>query len=230
MIGDDEDCESFSERGFDDEDEDEEDEEEEEEHPASADSAVVIPTIELVSPPEGTKPVIPPPSYLHLTTLVARIIVHFGPFHIPSTRSAGAPCNVMSPSAHSSPPPVPSPLLPSSGSRYEVGESSTARPTGGRRVDYGFVSTLDAEERRRGISEERPTPKRLGAHSIEVESGDHSEELQNLSESCLYAQRDPIARMEHQAKLHTHTHSGASESQNNSSQSMKTSEFPDAAG
>ncbi|GKD16219.1 hypothetical protein Tco_1205377 [Tanacetum coccineum] len=39
------------------------------------------------------------------------------------------------------------------GLRYEVGESSTARPTGGRRVDYGFVSTLDAEERRRGISE-----------------------------------------------------------------------------
>ncbi|GJU48957.1 putative reverse transcriptase domain-containing protein [Tanacetum coccineum] len=39
------------------------------------------------------------------------------------------------------------------GSRYEVGESSTARPTGGRGVDYGFVSTLDAEERRRGIKE-----------------------------------------------------------------------------
>ncbi|GJY16972.1 hypothetical protein Tco_0387394 [Tanacetum coccineum] len=39
------------------------------------------------------------------------------------------------------------------GSRYEVGESSTARPTRGRGVDYGFVSTLDAEERRRGIRE-----------------------------------------------------------------------------
>ncbi|GKF63397.1 hypothetical protein Tco_0186845 [Tanacetum coccineum] len=39
------------------------------------------------------------------------------------------------------------------GPRYEVGESSTARPTGGRGVDYGFVSTLDAEERRRGIRE-----------------------------------------------------------------------------
>ncbi|GJV84691.1 hypothetical protein Tco_1524589 [Tanacetum coccineum] len=37
------------------------------------------------------------------------------------------------------------------GSRYEVGESSTARPTRGRGIDYGFVSTLDAEERRRGI-------------------------------------------------------------------------------
>ncbi|GJS04074.1 hypothetical protein Tco_0320582 [Tanacetum coccineum] len=30
-------------------------------------------------------------------------------------------------------------------------ESSTTRPTGGRGVDYGFVSTLSAEERRRGI-------------------------------------------------------------------------------
>ncbi|GKF45704.1 hypothetical protein Tco_0135506, partial [Tanacetum coccineum] len=31
-------------------------------------------------------------------------------------------------------------------SRYEVGESSTARPTRGRRIDYGFVSTIDAKE------------------------------------------------------------------------------------
>nr|GFC69085.1 hypothetical protein [Tanacetum cinerariifolium] len=30
---------------------------------------------------------------------------------------------------------------------------STARPTEGRRIDYGFVSTLDAEARRRGIGE-----------------------------------------------------------------------------
>ncbi|GKA36818.1 reverse transcriptase domain-containing protein [Tanacetum coccineum] len=118
----------------------------------------------------------------------------------------------MAPPAHSSPPPVPSPLLPSSecptqiqtlritstqalidavtaalpspplpplppslyipppvdrrddipdseqsprkrlylstlGSIYEVSESSTARPRG---IDYGFVSTIDAEERRQG--------------------------------------------------------------------------------
>ncbi|GKF68532.1 hypothetical protein Tco_0198211, partial [Tanacetum coccineum] len=32
------------------------------------------------------------------------------------------------------------------GSRYEVGESSTARPTRGREIDYGFVSMVDAEE------------------------------------------------------------------------------------
>ncbi|GKC41401.1 hypothetical protein Tco_1059123, partial [Tanacetum coccineum] len=39
------------------------------------------------------------------------------------------------------------------GSRYEVGESSTARPTRGRGIDYGFASTLDAEERRQGSRE-----------------------------------------------------------------------------
>ncbi|GKC83016.1 hypothetical protein Tco_1138733, partial [Tanacetum coccineum] len=33
------------------------------------------------------------------------------------------------------------------GSRYKVGESSTARPTRGRGIDYGFVSMVDAEER-----------------------------------------------------------------------------------
>ncbi|GJV40079.1 hypothetical protein Tco_1418519 [Tanacetum coccineum] len=36
------------------------------------------------------------------------------------------------------------------GSRYEVGESSTARPTKDRGIDYGFVSTIDAKERRQG--------------------------------------------------------------------------------
>ncbi|GJS12211.1 hypothetical protein Tco_0369007 [Tanacetum coccineum] len=34
------------------------------------------------------------------------------------------------------------------GSRYEIGESSISRPIGGRGVDYGFVSTVDAEARR----------------------------------------------------------------------------------
>ncbi|GJZ81635.1 reverse transcriptase domain-containing protein [Tanacetum coccineum] len=190
----------------DDEDEYEE-EEEEDEHLAPADSAVIVPTVELVSPPEGTKPVIPPPS-TDITTIGARITVRLqasislppeaeverllamptpppSPLTSLSPPSAGerlARCTT--PSSHSSPPPVPSPLLPLSGcptqiqtlriastqalvdapphkrsclfalgSRYEVGESSTARPTGDRRVDYGFVSTLDAEERRRGISE-----------------------------------------------------------------------------
>ncbi|GKD38867.1 hypothetical protein Tco_1259074, partial [Tanacetum coccineum] len=40
-------------------------------------------------------------------------------------------------------------------SRYEVGESSTAapRPTGGHRVDYGFIGTMDAETRRQRAEE-----------------------------------------------------------------------------
>nr|GEX96547.1 putative reverse transcriptase domain-containing protein [Tanacetum cinerariifolium] len=37
------------------------------------------------------------------------------------------------------------------GSRYEAGENSTTRPTGGQGTDYGFVSTVDFEARRQGI-------------------------------------------------------------------------------
>ncbi|GJR23180.1 hypothetical protein Tco_0971707 [Tanacetum coccineum] len=56
------------------EDEDEEDGEEEEEHLALADSAIVVPTVKLVSLPEGTEPVTPPPS-TDITTTEARKIV-----------------------------------------------------------------------------------------------------------------------------------------------------------
>ncbi|GKF61374.1 hypothetical protein Tco_0181428, partial [Tanacetum coccineum] len=215
----------------DEEDEDEEDEEEEE-HLAPVDSAIVVLTFELVSPPKGTKPVIPPPS-TDITTTGARIIVRLQasislppevevdrllalPTPPPSPPISLSPpsgerlARCMAPPAHSSPPPVPSLLLPLSGCltqiqtlkiastqalidavtatlpspplppslyiplpvdlrddileseqpprkrsclfalgpTYEVGESSTARPTGGREIDYGFVSTVDAEARR----------------------------------------------------------------------------------
>nr|GFD10004.1 hypothetical protein [Tanacetum cinerariifolium] len=53
--------------GYDANDEDE-DGEEEEEHLAPTDSTVVIPTDKLVSPPEGTEPIIPPPSTNTATT------------------------------------------------------------------------------------------------------------------------------------------------------------------
>ncbi|GJS96967.1 hypothetical protein Tco_0803935 [Tanacetum coccineum] len=236
--GDDDDGDS-SRDDADDEDEDEEDEEEE--HPAPADSAVVVPTVEPVSPPEGTEPVIPPPS-TDISTTRARITVRLqASISLPpeaeverllamTTPSPSPPISLSPPSAgerlarctappaHSSPPPMPSPLPPSSGcltqiqtlriastqalidavtaalpspplpplppslyipppvdhrddvpeselpprrrlclstlgSRYEIGESSTARPIGGRGIDYGFVSTVDAEARRQGISE-----------------------------------------------------------------------------
>ncbi|GJU59120.1 hypothetical protein Tco_1236886 [Tanacetum coccineum] len=215
-------------------DEDDEDEEEEEEHLAPADSAIVVPVDEPVFPPEGTEPVIPPPSTditigaritvrpqtsisLPPEAEVERLLAMTTPSPSPpislSPPSAGERLvRSMAPPAHSSPPPMPSPLLPSSGcptqiqtlriastqalidavtaalpspplppslyipppvdrrddipeseqpprkrlylstlgSRYEVGESSTARPTRGRGIDYGFVSTVDAEERRQG--------------------------------------------------------------------------------
>nr|GEV24130.1 hypothetical protein [Tanacetum cinerariifolium] len=118
-------------------DEDEEDEEEEEKHLAPVDSANVVPTIELVSPPEGTEHVIPPPS-TNTTTTGARITIRLqastslpseaeverllamptlppSPLTSLSPPSAGehlARCTA--PSAHSSLQPVPSPLLPSS--------------------------------------------------------------------------------------------------------------------
>ncbi|GKD70661.1 hypothetical protein Tco_1324751 [Tanacetum coccineum] len=199
-----------------------------------------VPADEPVSPPEGTEPVIPPPSTD--ITIGARITVRpQASISLPpeaeverllamTTPSPSPPISLSSPSvgeqlarcmaspAHSSPPPMPSPLLPSSGcptqiqtlriastqtlinavtaalpspplpplppslyipppvdrrddipeseqpphkrlclstlgSRYEIEESSTARPTRDRGVDYGFVSTVDAEARQKGISE-----------------------------------------------------------------------------
>nr|GEW20121.1 hypothetical protein [Tanacetum cinerariifolium] len=56
------------------EDDEIEEEEEEQEHLAPADSVVVIPTDELVTPPEGTWPIIPPPS-IDTATTGARITV-----------------------------------------------------------------------------------------------------------------------------------------------------------
>ncbi|GKB86041.1 hypothetical protein Tco_0958313, partial [Tanacetum coccineum] len=193
-----------------DEDEDEEDKEEVEEHLASADSAVVVPTVELVSLPEGTEPVIPPLS-TDISTTRARIIVRLQvSISLPPeaeverllampTPSPSPPISLSPPStgehlarmastqalvdavtaALPSPPLLPLPqslyipppidhrndipeseqpprkrlCLSTIGSRYEIGESSTARPTRGQGIDYGFVSTVDAEARRQGISE-----------------------------------------------------------------------------
>ncbi|GJY35742.1 hypothetical protein Tco_0421120 [Tanacetum coccineum] len=199
----------------DDANDEDEDDEDEEEHLAPADSAIVVPVDEPVFPPEGTKPVIPPPSTnitigaritvrpqtsisLPPEAEVERLLTMTTPSPSPpislSPPSAGerlARCT--SPPAYSSQPPVPSPLLPSPGCPTQIQtlriastqafidavtaalpspllppptpsyyiyhnlitieESSTAGPTRGRGVDYGFVSTVDAEARRQGISE-----------------------------------------------------------------------------
>ncbi|GJZ49965.1 hypothetical protein Tco_0604155 [Tanacetum coccineum] len=127
-----------------DEDEDEEDEEdeEEEEHLAPADSTTVIPADEPVFPPEGTEPIIPPPSTD--ITVGARITVRpQASISLPpeaeverllamTTPSPSPPISLSPPSAgerlarctapliHSSPPPVPSPLLPPSGCPTQI--------------------------------------------------------------------------------------------------------------
>ncbi|GJR99727.1 hypothetical protein Tco_0316236 [Tanacetum coccineum] len=67
-------------------DKDEGDEDEDEEHLAPADSAIIVPVDEPVFPPEGTKPIIPPPSTD--ITIGARINVRLR-LHIPSTRGIG---------------------------------------------------------------------------------------------------------------------------------------------
>ncbi|GKE71147.1 hypothetical protein Tco_1529219, partial [Tanacetum coccineum] len=172
---------------IDDEDEDEEDEDEEE-HLAPANSAVVVPIVELVSPPEGTEPVTPPPS-TDITTTRASITVWLQasislPPEADVERLLAMPTPPPSPPISLSPPSagyrlakiassqalvdavtaaLPSPPLPplppslyipppvdrrddipeferlphkrlclfALGPRYEVGESSTARPTRG---------------------------------------------------------------------------------------------------
>nr|GEZ87233.1 hypothetical protein [Tanacetum cinerariifolium] len=74
--GDDGDDDDGNSSGYDadDEDKENEEEEEEEEHLAPADSTVVIPIDELASPPEGTEPIIPPPS-IDTATTGARITI-----------------------------------------------------------------------------------------------------------------------------------------------------------
>nr|GEW28859.1 ribonuclease H-like domain, reverse transcriptase, RNA-dependent DNA polymerase [Tanacetum cinerariifolium] len=72
--GDDGDDDNGDSSGDDTDDEDEDEEDEEDEHLAPADSAVVIPTDELVSPPEGTEPVIPLP-FTDTATTGAKITV-----------------------------------------------------------------------------------------------------------------------------------------------------------
>nr|GEV88833.1 reverse transcriptase domain-containing protein [Tanacetum cinerariifolium] len=147
--GDDDDGDSSRDEA-DDEDEDEEDEVEEEEHLDSADSTVVIPTVELVTPPEGTEPT------LRMASTQALI----------DTITAALPSPPLLPLLYIPPPvdcrddvletempPRKRSCLSTLCSRYEIGESSIARPTRGREIDYGFVSTLDAEVRRRGIGD-----------------------------------------------------------------------------
>ncbi|GKE77783.1 hypothetical protein Tco_1543903, partial [Tanacetum coccineum] len=87
-------------------DADDEDEEEEE-HLALADSAVIVPTVEPISPPEGTE-------HAEVERLLAITTPSPSPPISLSPPSAGERlARYTTQSAHSSPPPIPSPLLPS---------------------------------------------------------------------------------------------------------------------
>ncbi|GJW18528.1 hypothetical protein Tco_0025964 [Tanacetum coccineum] len=97
----------------DDEDEEDKEEEVEEEQLAPADSAIIIPTIELISPPEGTEPVIPPLS-TNITTTGARITLR-----LQASISLPPEAEVEKLLAMPTPPPSPPILLslPSAGER-----------------------------------------------------------------------------------------------------------------
>nr|GEY84607.1 hypothetical protein [Tanacetum cinerariifolium] len=167
--GDDDDGDSF---GYDADYEDEDEDEEEEEHLAPADSAVVIPIDELVSPPEGTEPIIPQPS-TDTTTTRARITIRSQtsislPTEAEVERLPAMPTPSPSPLTSLSPPSVgkrlarcmasvvlPSPPLPPFSYLpppvdYRDGIRQDRVPRG---VDYGFANTIEAEMRHRGIGE-----------------------------------------------------------------------------
>ncbi|GJV94762.1 putative reverse transcriptase domain-containing protein [Tanacetum coccineum] len=180
---------------------DEEEEEDEEEHLARFDSAIVEPTDEHVSPPEGTEPVIPPPSTditigPSMTLLFGALGLASGlrlPYHF-HRGTEPTTCKFITTTA------VPIIFIPSSGcptqtqtlritstqalidavttattittllhytilyittdvdrSRYEVGEVPLLDlpKVRIRDIEYGFVSTVDAEERRQGIRDVR---------------------------------------------------------------------------
>ncbi|GKB61078.1 hypothetical protein Tco_0917264 [Tanacetum coccineum] len=136
------------------------DEDDEEEHLAPADSAIVVPVDEPVFPLEGTEPVIPPPSTD--ITIGARITVRpQASISLPPEAEgrallAALPSPPLPPSLYIPPPidhkddileseqpPRKRLCLSTLGSRYEIGESSTARPIRGQGIDYGFVSMVD---------------------------------------------------------------------------------------
>ncbi|GJS98786.1 hypothetical protein Tco_0819956 [Tanacetum coccineum] len=97
----------------DDDEDEEEEEEEEEEHLAPTDSTIVVPTDEPASislPPE-----VEDERLLAMTTPSPSPPISLSP---PSTGERLARCTA--PPAHSSPPPVPSPLLPSSGCLTQI--------------------------------------------------------------------------------------------------------------
>nr|GEV88066.1 hypothetical protein [Tanacetum cinerariifolium] len=126
---------------------DDTDDEDEEEHLASTDSNVVVPTVEPVSLPKGIEPVIPPPS-TDTTTTGARItaLIDAVTAALPSPPLPPLPPPLYIPPPVDHRDDIPETELPprkksclfALGPRYKVGDSSTARPIGGRGIDYVY--------------------------------------------------------------------------------------------
>ncbi|GJZ37412.1 hypothetical protein Tco_0583603 [Tanacetum coccineum] len=165
----------------DDEDEDEEDEEEEEEeHLAPADSAIVVPTVEPVSPPEGTEPVIPPSS-TDISTTGARITVRL-------QASISLPPEAEVERLLAMPTPSPSPpislLPPSAGERLARCTAPSAHSSPSPDSTSGTIQIVE---------EEAYASREAWAHAIELSQVVHFE-LQTHHEQ-VYA---------HESQLHAH--------------------------
>ncbi|GJX87648.1 hypothetical protein Tco_0339662, partial [Tanacetum coccineum] len=172
----DDDEEEEEEPSGDDADEEEDEEDEEEEHPAPADS-VPPPPVHRMTARISIRA--EPSISLPPREEVERLLALTTPPPSPLTPLSSPLPQIPSPPLLPIPAPISSPpvLLPSTdrradrpefclpprkrlcstqGPRYEVGESSSAaaaRPTGGRRADYGFVGTMDTEIRRQRAEE-----------------------------------------------------------------------------
>ncbi|GKE87867.1 hypothetical protein Tco_1565342 [Tanacetum coccineum] len=157
-----------------DDEEEDQDEEEEEEHPALTDSVLPIhrmaakisirdePSISL-PPREEVERLLalttPPPS--PLTPLSSPLPQIPSPPLLPIPAPISSPPVLLPPTDRRAD--IPEVCLPprkrlcsTQGPRYEVGESSSAaaaRPTRGRRANYGFVGTMDTEIRRQRAEE-----------------------------------------------------------------------------
>nr|GEV07256.1 putative reverse transcriptase domain-containing protein [Tanacetum cinerariifolium] len=156
---------------------DEDEDEEKEEHLALADSAIIIPTVEgarltrcttpsaCPSPPSVPSPLLPssgcPTQIQTLKMTSTQALIDAVIAALPSSPLPPLPPPLYIPPHVDRRDDIPEIEMPprkrlclsTLGSRYDIEESFTTRPTEDQGINYGFVSTLDAEARRRGIVE-----------------------------------------------------------------------------
>ncbi|GJV30366.1 hypothetical protein Tco_1386814 [Tanacetum coccineum] len=155
---DDEEEEEPSEDDANDEDEDkDENKEGEEEQPALADSIHPSPPASVLSTSPPASPIRPLGYRAAMICLIAETP---STSHLLLLPTSSPPLQLLSSDRKTDRPKIT--LLPRKrlgvdlGPRYEIGEGSSAaaaRPTGGRRADYGFVGTMDTEIRRQRAEE-----------------------------------------------------------------------------